>query len=90
MSAKQGFKEVVLTVLRKTQVAMTPREIKNWIALTKKMDFSGYSNPLASIHTTLRRMEGIEVEQVVNSKGEKAWRIRPRPVLPAPIKPVRA
>jgi len=58
------------------------------------MDLSGYSNPLASIHTTLRRMDGKEVEEFINDKGEKAWRIRPpwrksASQAPPPIKPVR-
>jgi len=91
IGGKSGFKEVVLSVLRGHPKGLTPREVRSWIQLGKKMELSGYSNPLASIHTTLRRMEGIDVEQFVNDKGEKAWRIKPRAVsrAPRPITPLR-
>jgi len=77
MSGKRGFKEAVLSILRGHPRGLTPTEVRTWITLQKKMNLSSYSNPLASIHTTLRRMEGNEVEQFTNSKGEKAWRIIP-------------
>jgi hypothetical protein len=89
MSGKPGFKEVVLSILKGHPAGLTPVEIRTWIALGKKMTLSGYSNPLASIHTTLRRMEGTEVEQFVSAKGEKSWRIKPKAVKPKPPEPVR-
>jgi hypothetical protein len=89
MGGKTGFKDAVLKVLRAYPGGLTPPEIKGRINFLKVMDLSGYSNPLASIHTTLRRMEGGEVEQFVNEVGEKAWRIksRSRPVTNAPRPP---
>jgi hypothetical protein len=40
------------------------------------MDLSAYSNAMASIHTTLRRMkESGEVEELLNEKGERAYRL---------------
>jgi hypothetical protein len=87
MGGKQGFKEVVLSMLRANPAGLTPTEIRTRIVLMKKMNLSAYSNPLASIHTTLRRMEGSEVEAFVNSDAEKAWRIKPRPASKAPRPP---
>ena len=77
LSGKPGFKDVVLSILRTHRKGLTPTEIRSWISLGKRMELSGYSNPLASIHTTLRRMEGREVEEFQNEKGEKAYRLRP-------------
>ena len=76
MSGKPGFKDAILSVIRGHTGGPTPTEIKSWILIGKKMSLSGYSNPMASIHTTLRRMNGNEVEEFVNDKGEKAYRLR--------------
>lgn len=75
---KPGFKDVVLSVLNAHPKGLTPKGIRSWILMGEKMDLSGYSNPLASIHTTLRRMDGKEVEEFTNKEGENAWRIKPR------------
>lgn len=79
MSGKSGFKDVILSVLRSHRAGLTPTKIKSWIVMGKKMSLSGYSNPMASIHTTLRRMDGKEVEEFVNDQGEKAWRLKGKP-----------
>ena len=76
ITGKPGFKNVILAVLKAHPKGLTPKEIRSWILMGKKMDLSGYSNPLASIHTTLRRMSGTETEEFVNAKGEKAWRLK--------------
>jgi len=74
MSGKPGFGEAIRTALRVTKKALTPVEVKAWIRMGKTMDLSAYSNPMASIHTTLRRMKKAgEVEEVLNEKGEKAY-----------------
>lgn len=75
MSGKPGFKEVVLSILKAHPKGLTPTEVRSWIRIGKKMDLLAYSNPLASIHTTLRRMDGKEVEEFTNEKGEKAYRL---------------
>jgi hypothetical protein len=75
LTGKPGFKSVILTMLKKHPEGMTPRTIAGGIRLLKLMDLSGYSNPLASIHTTLRRMkEAGEVDEIL-IEGEKAYRI---------------
>jgi hypothetical protein len=85
VSGKPGFKQAVLSVLRTHPKGLTPKEIRSWIMLTKKMELSGYSNPLASIHTTLRRMvDSEEVEGFENEKKEKAYRLKGLPRLDAP------
>jgi hypothetical protein len=46
------------------------------ITVGKKMDLSRYSNPMASIHTTLRRMvDSGEVGISENASGEKGYRL---------------
>jgi len=77
ISGKQGFVDAIRRAMLKG-VAMTPMEIRSLIVLLKLMDLSGYSNAMASIHTTLRRMkEKGQVEEVRNTKGEKAFRLLP-------------
>jgi hypothetical protein len=69
---KPGFMDAVRFVLRGR--TLTPTEIRTWIIVTKKMDLSGYSNVMASIHSTLRRLKANgEIEETNNGKGEKAY-----------------
>lgn len=77
LSGKQGFTDAVRSVMR-AGAAMKPVHIRDLIVLLKKMDLKGYSNPMASIHTTLRRMEASgEIEELQNDKGEKVYRLAP-------------
>jgi hypothetical protein len=73
LAGNPGFADAIRSVL-KTGAAMTPKHIRDMIVLTNKMDLSAYSNPMASIHTTLRRMK--DVEEVQNEKGERAYKLR--------------
>jgi hypothetical protein len=76
IGGKAGFADAIRSVM-KPGVAMTPKNIRDMILLLKKMDLSGYTNAMASIHTTLRRMKTSgEVEDCQNTKGEKAYRLR--------------
>jgi hypothetical protein len=75
VTGKPGFTAAVKSVLR-PGVAMTPKHVRDLIVFLKKMDLSGYANPMASIHTTLRRMEAKgEIEETTTNKGEKAYRV---------------
>jgi hypothetical protein len=74
---KPGFTEVVRSILRIEKAGMTPVGIKRWITIKGAMNLASYSNPLASIHTTLRRMkEAGEIEEIETESGEKAFRLR--------------
>ena len=78
LGGKPGFLEAIRSVMRSKKDPLTPKDIRTWITFGKKMDLSGYSNAMASIHTTLRRMkEAGEVEEGVNTNGEKVYRLRP-------------
>jgi hypothetical protein len=60
LNSRVGFAEAVrlaLAMRHSDQPGMTPVEIRDMIQNSETMDLSGYSNPLASIHTTLRRMK---------------------------------
>jgi len=76
---KTGFLENIRLVLRLRPEGLTPTEIRSMIMLGAKMDLSAYSNPMSSIHTTIRRMvDSGEVESFTNEKGEKAYRMKAR------------
>jgi hypothetical protein len=79
ISGKPGFMEAIRSVIRgHSNKPHTPAEIRTWIVLGKRLDLSGYSNPMASIHTTLRRLKDKgEIEEVLNEKGEKAYVLSP-------------
>lgn len=84
VTGKPGFMDAVRSALKAARSIQTATQIKGTIVVMKTMDLSGYSNAMASIHTTLRRLEKKgEVEETVNDKGEKAYRL----VLKAPIPP---
>jgi hypothetical protein len=75
VSGKKGFLEAIRSVML-PGASMTPVHIRTLIVLLEKMDLSGYTNPMASIHTTLRRMKKAgEVEEVQTRNGEKAYRL---------------
>ena len=77
LSGKPGFLYAVRNVLRSRNEALTPYNIRFFITMGKKLDLTQYSNPMASIHTTLRRMkQSGEGEEIVNDKGEKTYRIK--------------
>jgi hypothetical protein len=73
-SGKPSFMDAIRTTLRDHPKGLVPIGIKVWIQVTKKMDLSVYSNPMASIHTTLRRMkDNGEITDAINEKGEKVY-----------------
>jgi len=74
-AGKQGFVDAIRSILGDGK-PRSPIQIKNVIVALKKMDLTGYSNPMASIHTTLRRMKKSgEAQEVANLKGEKTYQI---------------
>jgi hypothetical protein len=76
ITGKPGFVEAVRSALKANRHSQTALQIKETIVLMKKMDLSGYSNPMASIHTTLRRLKDRgEIEEGINSNGEKVYRL---------------
>ncbi len=78
LSGKPGFVSAIRTLLRAHRDGLTPAVIKISIQQAKLMDLTNYSNPAASIHTTLRRMvDSGEVEPCTNLTGEKAYRLKP-------------
>jgi hypothetical protein len=77
LGGKPGFLAAIRGILRSHPNGLTPGVIRAAIQATKLMDLSAYSNPLASIHTTLRRMaESGEVVPFHNEEGEKAYRLK--------------
>ena len=77
LSGKPGFADAIRFVLRVAKKPLAPTEIRAMIQLGKKMDLTVYSNPMASIHTTLRRLaDSGEIEACTNEKGEKAYRLK--------------
>jgi hypothetical protein len=86
VTGKPGFMDAVRAALRGNPNGLTATQVKQVILMLKKMDLSTYSNPMASIHTTLRRMkEKDEVKEIINDKGEKAYQLIVK--APAPLTP---
>ena len=56
LTQKPGFVSEIQLVLRGYPEGLTRKQIKNKIVLRRKMKLSDYSNPMASIHTTLFRL----------------------------------
>jgi hypothetical protein len=66
----EGFTDAIRKVLKASTEALTPAEVKDRLP-EAGFSLEGYSNPLASIHTILKRLARTEnVEQAV--KEEKA------------------
>jgi hypothetical protein len=75
ITGKPGFVDAVRSALKGSPSGLTAAQVKQVIVMTKKMDLSAYSNPMASIHTTLRRFkEKGEVEETTNETGDKVYR----------------
>jgi hypothetical protein len=63
LTARVGFSSAVRSALA-LRPNSTPLQVRDSISENRWMDLAAYSNPLASIHTTLRRMkEAGEVEE---------------------------
>jgi hypothetical protein len=75
-TGKAGFREMIRIVLALRPNGLTAPQIKTMIQETGRMDLSNYSNPLASIHTTLRRM--VESGEIVSTviSGERTFRLK--------------
>jgi hypothetical protein len=74
-TGKSGFMDAVRKILRGRHHA-TPAQIRASIQSEGVMDLTNYTNPLASIHTTLRRMKDKgEVQEITNDWGDKAYHI---------------
>src|SRR5271165_78451 len=75
LTARLGFQSAIRSALAFSG-GMTAGHIRDYIGQPGWMDLSAYSNPLASIYTTLRRMkEGDEIEEF-DQRGEKAFRLK--------------
>jgi hypothetical protein len=76
VTGKPGFADAVRSALKASATPLSAKAVKGTILLMKKMDLSGYSNPMASIHTTLRRLKDKgEVQEITNTQGEKLYRL---------------
>jgi hypothetical protein len=67
--------EAVLDALYRSENALTPKEVKKALE-TARFDFSGFTNPLASIHSTLRRLSNrpeVNVHTGLNGKAAYRW-----------------
>jgi len=80
LTARVGFQSAIRSALA-LGGSMTPTELKDYIGQPGCMDLSLYSNPLASIHTTLRRMKASSEIEDCQKGGEKAVRLNRRQAL---------
>jgi hypothetical protein len=76
ISGKPGFLDAIRSVLRSNSRGLTPAEITAWMNAQKNLNLLQYTDPVASINTTLRRMvESGEVVTAQNASGEQAYRM---------------
>ena len=70
----EGFTDAIRKCLRTSLEPLTPAEIKAMLP-SVGFDLSGYSNPLASVHTILKRLAKTEdVESVTCQDGKTAYK----------------
>ena len=68
-----GITELARVMLKETSLPMTAPDLKERIE-ARKLDLSRYSNPLAVIHTVLKRLvQSGEVKVVPQKYGKKAY-----------------
>lgn len=69
----KGITELSRVILKEKFFPMTTSELKASME-ARKLNLSGYSNPMAVIHTVLKRLvQGGEVRVVSQAKGKKAY-----------------
>jgi hypothetical protein len=81
-----GLTDACRTVLRSAGLAMTPTEVRERLAAIG-CDLSSYSNPLASVHTVLKRLnESGELRFITTGHGKVAyiWNRPPRAAMLGP------
>jgi hypothetical protein len=89
IAARIGFQDAIRSALGFPGhlQGMTPVEIRDFISKSGWMDLGQYNNPLASIHTTLRRMKDNEEVEEIDKGGDKAFRLKMAPKT-RPIAPI--
>jgi len=78
----EGFTEAIRKVLRSTNEALTPAEVKERLPIAGFF-LTGYSNPLASIHTILKRLHKASEVATGTKDGKATYKWRPRGLLAA-------
>ena len=67
-----GFTDAIRSVLQRNTSAMTPVQVKD--ALSESgFDLTGYSNPLASVYTILKRLAQTEDVEATTKDGKSAY-----------------
>ena len=70
---KMGITELARVILKEMALPMTASDLKEKME-ARKLDISRYSNPLAVIHTVLKRLvQSGEVKVVLRKQGKKAY-----------------
>jgi hypothetical protein len=64
MTPPSGLREAIIRVLAKTENWLSPTEIRDML-VESGYDFAGQANPLASIHTTLKRL--VDAEEAISN-----------------------
>ena len=75
LSGRVGFVDLIRSALGVHRAGLTPVEVREYIAKSGAMNLSSYTNPMASIHTSLRRLkESGELEEFEGRDGGKRYR----------------
>jgi hypothetical protein len=78
----EGFTEAIRKVLRSTKEYLTPAEVKERLPIAGFF-LTEYSNPLASIHTILKRLHKANEVTLGAKDGKASYQWRPKGLLAA-------
>ena len=67
-----GFTDAVRAAMKRSTTAMTPVEVKDALA-ANGFNLAGYSNPLASVYTILKRLAQTEDVEATTKDGKSAF-----------------
>lgn len=73
---KPGLSQMIMNVLYAMPNGLTPAEIMNTLVNSGSLEPKEYTNPAASIHTTLRRLVEAGKLEPKSKEGKKIFRIR--------------
>lgn len=79
----EGFTDAIRKVLRASSVPLTPSEVKEALPNTG-FALESYSNPLASIHTILKRLAKTESFKEMQKEGKPAYKYTKHPTSKGP------
>jgi hypothetical protein len=83
LTRPEGFTDAIRKVLKASEDALTPSEVKEKLPQVG-FDLDGYNNPLASIHTILKRLARTDLVDQTEKDGKTAYKWMKMPRIARP------